>query len=265
MNKLSIIQLSQLHLQRSERTILADISLTVNEGEQWIILGRNGSGKTTLLEMLTGYMFPTSGTVDVLGHRFGECDVREVRKRVGYMGQSMMEKLSLTDLVWEITATGEYAFLRFYQDIPDELKNKAMGMLERTGMGHAAMQPFGTLSQGERKKVLLARALMSEPSILILDEPCSGLDLYERERFLAETEKLCARNMTVIYVTHHMEEIMPMFTHVALIQDGRLLAAGRKGDVLTKQVLESAYELPLEVEWAHGRPWIKVGTGGAAN
>ena len=138
-------------------------------------------------------------------------------------------------------------------------------MLEPTGMGHAAMQPFGTLSQGERKKVLLACALMSEPSIHILDEPCSGLDLYERERFLAETEKLSARNMTVIYVTHHMEEIMPMFTHVALIQDGRLLAAGRKGDVLTKQVLGSAYELPVEVEWAHGRPWIKVGTGGAVN
>jgi iron complex transport system ATP-binding protein len=261
---MAIISLNQLHLQRDERTILRDVSLTVQQGEQWVILGRNGSGKTTMLEMLTGYMFPSSGTVDVLGNRYGECDVREVRKQIGYIGQSLVEKLSLADPVWEVVATGKFAFLRFYQEIAEEVKNKAIALLEQSGLGHAAYQPFGTLSQGERKKVLLARALMGDPAILILDEPCSGLDLYEREKLLAETEKLGARDLTVIYVTHHMEEIMPMFTHVALLQNGCLIAAGPKEEVLTEQVLGGVYELPLTVEWAHGRPWIKVRADGAA-
>ena len=198
MNKLSIIQLSHLHLQRSERTILADISLTVNAGEQWIILGRNGSGKTTLLEMLTGYLFPTSGTVDVLGHRFGECDVREVRKRVGYMGQSMIEKLTLADPVWEITATGEYAFLRFYQDIPDKVKDKAMRLLERTGMAHAAMQPFGSSSQGERKKVLLAvRSCRSRPVPRFWTSHARDWTCTSGNGFWRKPRELSARNMTV--------------------------------------------------------------------
>lgn len=264
MSSMTIISLQHLRLQREEREILQDVSLTVQPGEQWVVLGRNGSGKTTLLEMLTGYMFPTAGTVEVLGNRYGECDVREVRKRIGYISQSLVEKLALADPVWEVAATGEYAFLRFYQEIPEDVKDKALRLLEECGLGHAALQPFGTLSQGERKKVLLARALMSDPAILILDEPCSGLDLYEREKLLAETGKLGSRSMTVIYVTHHMEEIMPMFTHVALLQDGRLIASGPKEEVLTERVLGDAYELPLTVEWAHGRPWIKVGTDGAA-
>ncbi|AJY77063.1 ABC transporter ATP-binding protein [Paenibacillus beijingensis] len=254
----TVVDMNDLVLQRDERTILNGASLRISGGEQWVILGRNGSGKTTLLEMMTGYMFPTSGTVDVLGSRFGECDVREVRKRIGYISQSLIEKLSLSDPVWEVVATGEYAFLRFYQEIPEQVRLKAVGLLHEVGLGAAALQPFGTLSQGERKKVLLARALMSEPELLIMDEPCSGLDLYEREKLLLETEKLASRRMTVIYVTHHMEEIMPMFSHVALIADGEVIAAGPKTEVLTPEVLSRAYGLPLEVDWSYGRPWLKV-------
>lgn len=260
---MSIIELDSLCLQRDQRTILSGVSLGIKEGEQWVILGRNGSGKTTLLEMLTGYMFPTSGVVNVLGNRFGECDVREVRKRIGYISQSLVEKLALADPVWEVVATGEYAFLRFYQEIDPAVKEKALQLLEQVGLGVTAEQPFGTLSQGERKKVLLARALMSSPEVLILDEPCSGLDLHEREKLLTQIEALSARKITVIYVTHHMEEIMPMFTHVALLHEGRLLHAGQKEQVLQGSVLSEAYELPLEVEWTYGRPWIKVRAEGA--
>ncbi|SDT55212.1 iron complex transport system ATP-binding protein [Paenibacillaceae bacterium GAS479] len=262
---MSIIELNRLCLQREQRTILSDVSLKIEAGEQWVILGRNGSGKTTLLEMLTGYMFPSTGTVDVLGNRFGECDVREVRKRIGYISQSLVEKLALADPVWEIVATGEYAFLRFYQEIDPAVKQKAILLLQQAGLAHAAEQPFGTLSQGERKKVLLARALMSSPEVLILDEPCSALDLHEREKLLAQIGTLSTNRLTVIYVTHHMEEIMPMFTHVALLHEGRLLHAGPKEQVLSGEVLSEAYGLPLEVDWAYGRPWIKVRADGANN
>ncbi|RXZ81866.1 ATP-binding cassette domain-containing protein [Paenibacillaceae bacterium] len=259
-----MIHLQNLYLRREERTILDGINLHMRKGEQWAILGRNGSGKTTLLEMLTGYMFPTSGSVDVLGNRFGSCDVREVRKKIGYISQSLIEKLTLADTVWEVVATGEYAFLRFYQEIDDEVKSKARAMLDNVGIGHLADQPLGTLSQGERKKALLARSLMSQPELLILDEPCAGLDLYEREKFLRELNRLGSQDMMSVYVTHHIEEIIPLFTHVALIHEGKIAASGPKHEVLTGETLSKAYDLPIEVEWSHDRPWIRVALQGAS-
>jgi iron complex transport system ATP-binding protein len=203
-------------------------------------------------------MFPTSGTVDVLGNRYGRCDVREVRKKIGYISQSLVEKLSLNDTVWEIVATGQYAFLRFYQHIDEAVAAKARDMLQHIGIGHLSDQPFGSLSQGERKKALLARALMADPELLILDEPCAGLDLFERERLLSEVNRLGNRNMTVLYVTHHIEEIIPLFTHAALLHEGSIAAAGPKKEVLTGNILSEAYELPIEVDWVHDRPWIRV-------
>ncbi|TYP72540.1 ABC transporter ATP-binding protein [Paenibacillus methanolicus] len=257
-----LIQLKDLILQREARTILGGVNLSIAEGEHWVILGRNGSGKTTLLEMMTGYMFPTSGTIDLLGNRYGECDVREVRKQIGYISQSMVEKLTLRDPVWEVVATGEYAFLRFYQEIDPAVREKALALLNEVGLAHTAEQPLGTLSQGERKKVLLARALMSDPRILIMDEPCAGLDLYEREKLLADLGRLSERDIAVIYVTHHMEEIISMFTHVAIVREGVIASAGPKRDVLTDEILSRAYDWPVAVEWSHGRPWIRATASG---
>lgn len=253
-----MIRLSHIHFIRQERHILQDVSLDIQEGEHWVILGRNGSGKTTLLELMNGYEFPTSGQVQVLGETYGQCDVREVRKRIGYISQSLFEKLNLSDPVWEVVATGEYAFLRFYQDIPAEVQEKALRMLERVRIPHLADQPLGTLSQGERKKVMLARSLMMEPAILIMDEPAAGLDLYERERLLQDINDLSKQKITVIYVTHHIEEIIPLFTHVALIEQGKLIAAGNKKEVLTSEHLLKAFDVQLALEWFNERPWIKV-------
>ncbi|XEC92577.1 ABC transporter ATP-binding protein [Paenibacillus tarimensis] len=257
-----MIRLEQLYLRRDDRVILDGVNLHMKPGEHWVILGRNGSGKTTLLEMITGYMFPTSGKVEVLGNRYGSCDVREVRKRIGYISQSLIEKLTLSDPVWEVVATGAYAFLRFYQDIPSDIQENSRGLLADMGIGHLTDQPLGSLSQGERKKVLLARSLMAQPDLLIMDEPCAGLDLYEREKFLRELNRLSAEKMSAVYVTHHIEEIVPLFTHVALIHEGKVAAAGPKADVLNGETLSKAYEVPVEVEWAHERPWIKVAARG---
>lgn len=259
-----MISLQHLTLRREEHQILDDVSLEIQAGEHWVILGRNGSGKTTILEMITGYMFPSTGTIDVLGNRYGQCDIREVRKEIGYIGPSLMEKLLLSDPVWEVVATGAYAFLRFYQTIPETVKTKAITLLEEMNLGRLVYQPLGTLSQGERKKVMLARCLMGDPKLLVMDEPCAGLDLYEREQMLIEMDKLRQRDVTVVYVTHHIEEIVPLFSHVALIKDGKLSAAGRKDVVLTDENIESIYDIPVHVEWDSGRPWIKIRPGGTS-
>jgi len=253
-----VIRLEHITFVRGERRILQDVSLHMQPGEHWVVLGKNGSGKTTLLELITGYQFPTSGKVQVLGQLYGEVDLREVRKKIGYISQSLMEKLTLRDPVWEVVATGEYGFLRFYQEIPEEVKRKALERLERVRLPHVADQPLGTLSQGERKKIMLARALMTDPSVLILDEPCSGLDLYERELLLGDIEELGKTGLLMVYVTHHIEEIAPVFTHIALIDQGKIVARGPKREVLTAELLRQAYQVPVEVDWFKDRPWIRV-------
>ncbi|MDU0200215.1 ABC transporter ATP-binding protein [Paenibacillus sp. MAH-36] len=253
-----MVHLSHIHFIRGERHILNDVNVHIQPGEHWVLLGRNGSGKTTLLEMMNGYEFPSRGTVDVLGNRYGQCDVREVRKRIGYISQSLMEKLNLSDPVIEVVATGEYAYLRFYQEIPQEVLDRAMVMLERVRIPHLAHQTLGSLSQGERKKVMLARSLMMKPSLLVLDEPAAGLDLYERERFLRDVNELSKQDITVVYVTHHIEEIIPLITHVAIIEQGELIAAGPKKEVLTPENIRKAFDVDIELEWFQDRPWIKV-------
>lgn len=138
------------------------------------------------------------------------------------------------------------------------MKDRALVMLERVRIPHLAHQPLGSLSQGERKKVMLARSLMMKPSVLIMDEPAAGLDLYERERFLTDVNDLSKQSITVVYVTHHIEEIIPLFTHVAIIEQGEIIAAGRKEEVLTPENIHRAFGIDIKLEWFQERPWIKV-------
>lgn len=253
-----MISFAHVNFRRDDRMILSDVNLDIKSGEHWVILGKNGSGKTTILEMMNGYLFPSSGRIEVLGNLYGQCDVREVRQSIGYSSQSLMEKLTLRDPVWEVVATGLFGFLRFYQEIPAAAQEKARAMLERVNIGRLADQPLGVLSQGERKKVMLARSMMMQPRILIMDEPCAGLDLYEREKLLADLETFRQEVGSFIYVTHHIEEIVPLFSHVLLIDDGKVLAAGEKKQVLTAETIEKAYQIPVTLDWHRDRPWIKV-------
>ncbi|BFH13572.1 ATP-binding cassette domain-containing protein [Paenibacillus melissococcoides] len=253
-----MIQLEQIRFQREERTILNDVNWSVNPGEHWVLLGRNGSGKTTLLELITAYQFPSSGTVRVLGHTYGQCDVREVRQRIGYISQSLVEKLTLRDPVWEVVATGAFAWLRFYQEIPNEVKDRAHQLLEEFQLGRLADQLLAVCSQGERKKIMLARALMGDPELLIMDEPCSGLDIYEREKLLQDMALLSGRDLGIVYVTHHSEEIIPLFTHVALLHEGRMIASGPKREVMTPELLSETFDMGVQVDWTNDRPWIRV-------
>ncbi|XID94439.1 ABC transporter ATP-binding protein [Paenibacillaceae bacterium WGS1546] len=256
-----MIHLQGLKYRQGDRDILRGVDLRVRAGEHWTLLGRNGCGKSTVLEMATGYLFPTSGTIDVLGNRYGTVDVREVRKEIGYISPALIEKMTLSDPLWEIVASGAFAFLRFYEEIPREVRERAYAQLERVGLGHMAEQPFGALSQGERKKALLARTMMASPRLLILDEPCAGLDLFEREKFLQSLSDFAEQDLSILYVTHHIEEIVPLFTHVALMSEGRIIASGEKREALTPALLREAYDLPIEVRWSGERPWIEVGTG----
>lgn len=252
-----MIRLTHVSFIREENHILTDIDWTIRKGEQWALLGRNGSGKTTLLEIVNGYQFPSKGSVEVLGETYGRVDLREMRKRLGYISQSLFEKLTLRDPLWEVVATGAFANLRFYEAIDADVKERAMERLRQVGLERLSEHALGTLSQGERKKALLARALMANPEVVVLDEPCSGLDLYQRENFLEAVNSI-ASEATMIYVTHHMEEIVPAITHVALLKEGRLTASGAKRDVLTEAGIEEAYGVPVALDWEEDRPWIRV-------
>ena len=252
-----MIRLSNVSFIREENRILTDVNWHVERNQHWALLGRNGSGKTTLLEIISGYQFPTRGKVEVLGATYGQVDLREQRKRLGYISQSLFEKLTPRDPVWEAVATGAYAHLRFYEAIAPEVKERAYERLRQFGLEKHAEHPVGTLSQGERKKALLARALMGSPELIVLDEPCSGLDLYQRENYLEVLQSI-AGEATLLYVTHHMEELFPAITHVALLREGRITAAGEKRDVLTEANIEEAYDVSVKLEWEGERPWVRV-------
>ena len=252
-----MIRLSNVTFISENNLILDNINWHVERGQHWALLGRNGSGKTTLLEIISGYQFPTRGNVVVLGAAYGQVDLREQRKRLGYISQSLFEKLTPRDPVWEAVATGAYAHLRFYEEIAPEVKERAYERLKQFGLEKHAEHPVGTLSQGERKKAMLARALMGSPELLILDEPCSGLDLYQRENYLEVLQSISGE-AAMLYVTHHMEELFPAITHVALIREGRLTAAGEKRDVLTAENIKEAYDVSVTLEWEGERPWVRV-------
>lgn len=245
-----VLRLENIRFVRHNRAILEGVSWTVQTGEHWALLGANGSGKTSLLKIVTGYEWATEGTIDVLGNRFGETDVRALRRHVGWVSSSIEQCLPPYDSAVEIVLSGLDASLGLYRPFDNTEKTAALAALDSVGAGDLARARFGVLSQGEQQRVLIARALAAKPALLLLDEPCAGLDPAARHRFLADLAVLAASQQApaLVLVTHHIEEIGQWINRVLVLAKGTVLASGAPEQALTTEVLSRAFSAPCTVQ-----------------
>ena len=245
----AVVELDEVCYCRKQRQILTDISWRIDPGAHWALLGANGSGKTTLLKILTGYEWPTFGQVRVLGQTFGLADIGRLRKLIGWVSSAMTQRLPAQDKSVEVVASGLDASIGLYRRISDEERAKSRAVLAQLGAESIATQNYGTLSQGEMQKVLIARALVAEPRLLILDEPCIGLDPAARQRFLKDLAQLAEpkHSPTLILVTHHIEEIGDWIKNVMLLKDGGVLAQGAPQQAITTEHMTQLFDCPCQV------------------
>lgn len=256
----SIISIQDVSLLRNKNQILSDIQWHVKKGEHWGILGLNGSGKTSLLNIVNGYHFPTTGQVSVLGHPFGKTNLPELRKQIGFVSSSLdrFSDMVNQETVLRVVVSGKFASFGLYEHVEDKDWDKADGLLNSLRLSYLRNKPFHLLSQGEQRRVLIARALMSNPKMLILDEPCSGLDILSREELLTTLPKIMENDCHILYVTHHIEELVQELSHVLLVKDGRIVAAGLKEEVLTDEQLTTTFKVPVKVRWEEERPSLSI-------
>ncbi len=255
-----VLSVSALRYERGARLILDDINWQVRVGEHWVILGPNGCGKTSLINLLTGYDMATAGEIDVDDARFGEADWREVRKRIGLVASTLSYYLEPSEPVIDAVVSGREAMINLIGDVKPALVREARALLKRFGCAHLVDSRWGVLSQGERQKILICRAMIAKFQVLILDEPCAGLDPVAREHFLTWLQVLAARRgaPSLVLVTHHVEEILPCFNRVLLMKDGKILASGEKGKVLTSANLSQAYGAKLKLTPSKDRYRLKL-------
>jgi len=247
-----VVELSGIRLVRNRVEILRGITWSIAAGRHWALLGANGAGKTSLLRVIAGYAAPTAGSVRVLGEKFGACDLRRLRRAIGWVSHSLEQRVRGEDSALETVLSGFDASFGIYREFGPEERRAAERALSTVGAAQVASRLTGRLSQGERQRVILARALVGRPRLLILDEPCLGLDPAARADFLADLARLAEspRCPTLLLVTHHIEEIGPWVKRVLVLQDGVILAAGRPSEVLTSSVLSSAFGRTFSVEEA---------------
>lgn len=254
-----VIEISSLRVER-DALILRSIDWMVERGQHWAILGANGSGKTSLLSTLTGYMAPTAGRIAVLGETYGRTDWRELRKRIGIVSSSIRQMMAGHETALDTVISGRHAMIGMWGEIPPGEGAQALTILRQVEAEPLRDRPWRFLSQGERQRVLIGRALMARPQLLILDEPCAGLDPVAREHFVQFLERLARskNSPTLVLVTHHVEEIMPAFSHVLVLKDGAVLAAGPKAKILTSGILSRAFHAPLRLRRQRGRYALAV-------
>jgi iron complex transport system ATP-binding protein len=258
-----VLELLDVSVVRDGRALVDDVSWAVKEGERWVILGPNGAGKTTLLNIASSYLFPTTGTASILGEKLGRpgTDVFDLRPRIGMAGAAMADKMPKRQTVLQTVLTAAYGMTATWHESYDEVdEQRARAFLDRLGMTEYLDRKFGTLSEGERKRTLIARAMMTDPELLLLDEPAAGLDLGGREDLVRRLGRLAQDPYapSMIMVTHHVEEIAPGFTHVLMIRQGKVLAAGPMETELTSRNLSLCFGLPLLVE-QRGKRWSAQG------
>ncbi|MEV4197592.1 ABC transporter ATP-binding protein [Micromonospora globbae] len=251
-----VVSLDGVGVRRSGTALLHDVHWRVEVDERWVVLGPNGAGKTTLLNLAAGRLFPTTGTAHVLGERIGRTDVNELRTRIGLTTAALAERLPADERVSDVVVTAAWSVVgRWRESYERADEARARALLGQLGVGGLADRTYGTLSEGERKRVQIARALMTDPELLLLDEPAAGLDLGGREDLVARLSELAydPDAPAMVLVTHHVEEIPPGFTHAMLLREGSVVAQGLLGDTLTGDNLSKTFGLPLIVDRAGDR------------
>jgi iron complex transport system ATP-binding protein len=255
MKREPVLDVRGLVVRRSV-AILRGLNWTVRRGEHWVILGSNGCGKTSLLAALTGYLTPTAGDVAVLGASYGRTDWRELRKRVGFVSNALIRQIDADEPALHVVASGPDAALNLWHPPARAVRARAVRLLGVWKCHALAQRPWGVLSQGERQRALIARALLAQPPLLLLDEPCAGLDPVAREQMLGLVERQTKRRHgpAVVLITHHVEEITPGFTHVLLLRAGAVVAAGPIATTLTTRRLQETFGAPVRLR-RRARQW----------
>lgn len=251
-----MISMSSVELDREGAAVLRGVDWTVGPGERWVVLGPNGSGKTSLLMLAAAYDHPTRGVVHVLGHRLGRVDVRALRLRIGLVSAFVAKLIRAGVTARDVVMTALFGALEpWWHEYSDDDRLRAVKLLDDAGFGYLADRAFGVLSEGERQQVLLARALMNEPELVLLDEPAAGLDMGGRERLVRRLAQLAedASTPPMVFVTHHVEEVPPAFTHALVLREGRVVTAGPVEQAMTSETLSHAFGLRLVLERVQGR------------
>lgn len=248
-----------LYYPGNPETILAEITWHIGAGEHWVLYGPNGSGKTKLLEIITGYLYPSMGSVRRFGDPPGD-DIREVRRRIGYLSTPLKDRFNRSEPLIDVVMSGAYATIGLYDTPGTGQRDRARTLLESVGFSTKLSQAFGTLSDGERQKVLMLRTMMIEPDLLILDEPCMGLDLSAREELLSSIKTICGGTGTaVVYVTHHVEEITPFFTKIFMLKKGRCWFCGDIDAGLTDAAISGLFGRNISIIKKEGRFYATLG------
>jgi iron complex transport system ATP-binding protein len=255
------IELRGVSFVREGRAILSAVNWRVPFGQHWAVVGANGSGKTTLLGVLVGYLWPSEGRVWTLGEELGQTDLRQLRRRVGWVSSAMGALIHPSQTALQMTLSGAFGSTALFDRPSRPQVTRARGLLKLVGLQGRAAAHYGVLSLGEQQRVLIARALMARPELLVLDEACAGLDIAAREHVLAVVEELARTHphMTLLLVTHHIEEIPPACSHVLVLRGGKVLAKGPKEIVLSGAVLSRAFGVPIEVYREGERWWPRAG------
>ena len=251
-----VLELADVSVVRSGQYLLDEITWAVAEEDRWVVLGPNGAGKTTLLQVASAQIHPTSGYAAVLGEILGAVDVFELRPRIGLTSAALADRIPRAEPVRDVVVTASYAVVgRWRERYEGYDVDQADELLERLGVRDLADRTFGTLSEGERKRVQIARALMTDPELLLLDEPAAGLDLGGRETLVTTLGEIAAdpSSPTTVLVTHHVEEIPTGFTHALLLRAGRVVASGRVGEIITDETLSACFGMELELSRNGGR------------
>ena len=251
-----VLVLDRVGVRRGTAWILSDITWHVRAEERWVVLGPNGVGKSTLLSIAATRLHPTTGTVSILGETLGMTDVFDLRPNIGLVGAGLADSIPARELVRDVVITASWGITgRWREEYADADAHRAERLLRLLGVSDLAERRYGTLSDGERKRAQIARALMTNPELLLLDEPAAGLDLGGREQLVRRLADMAADPLapTSVLVTHHVEEIPPGITHALLLRGGGMVAQGRVDDVLTPEALSAAYGIPLEVQRRDGR------------